>query len=254
MLSLSVLLAISSVLGQTPNQSIAQENHLDRRGIFNHPHSDLDPQVNGTCWPMTYLRSIHSFPNTCGSGQQKSGLLCYPECRQHYHGIGPVCWKNKNAPAKLKKYSYGRGFGSFLTCNKNTTDASDGVCLNKCGETYKPWGPMCWAQCGGKYPFKCGMGCAQSKSKCKISVFDQMQTSTQLTMNLIGLIAYMRGAPLAGIVLVSAPVDLVFQHALKKAMHIEMNDYSGLPDNLITGMIDELVEAATMGDPIGTLI
>lgn len=29
---------------------------------------------------------------TCPAGMEKSGLLCYPKCKNGYYGVGPVCW------------------------------------------------------------------------------------------------------------------------------------------------------------------
>jgi hypothetical protein len=31
-------------------------------------------------------------PMTCAPGLEQNGLLCYPQCRRTYKGVGPVCW------------------------------------------------------------------------------------------------------------------------------------------------------------------
>jgi hypothetical protein len=32
--------------------------------------------------------------DTCKPGEEKDAGLCYPKCRNGYHGVGPVCWAN----------------------------------------------------------------------------------------------------------------------------------------------------------------
>ena len=32
--------------------------------------------------------------DTCNPGEEKDAGLCYPKCRNGYHGVGPVCWAN----------------------------------------------------------------------------------------------------------------------------------------------------------------
>jgi hypothetical protein len=45
------------------------------------------------CWPRNYGRGIGTVPNSCADDEDKNGALCYPKCREGYHGIGPVCWE-----------------------------------------------------------------------------------------------------------------------------------------------------------------
>jgi hypothetical protein len=37
---------------------------------------------------------ISTFPNTCPTNEELDGAVCYPKCRDGYHGVGPVCWAN----------------------------------------------------------------------------------------------------------------------------------------------------------------
>lgn len=226
---------------------------------------------------MTYIKPLPSFPNKCQDGTEKSGALCYPVCRKDYHGIGPVCYKNAKAPRTLKS-SYGRGFGSLMSCTDgkdlelcykscggdeechnecNEQDRlygnikkSGGMCYKGCGDDYKSVGPICWSTCGGEYPVKCGAGCAKSNQLCRLTAFDQLQTSTQLMANLISLVALAKGAPLAGVVFAAPVLETAALASLKSALDLQMKDFSDLPDSIAMGIVNELVEKASTGDPI----
>ncbi len=39
----------------------------------------------------TYTRGAGVPLHTCGAGEEKSGLLCYPTCQEGFHGVGPMC-------------------------------------------------------------------------------------------------------------------------------------------------------------------
>lgn len=201
---------------------------------YDKPHDVLDPVFNGTCWPMAYIRPHNAFPNTCKNGTQKSGPLCFPECKPGYHARGLFCARNKDADSKLPRF-YGRGFGSFLSCPSNNTGFA-GICHKECGEGYVRSGPICWAKCGGDYPYKCGLGCASSRKNCKRTTFDQLQSSSQFAANLIGLVALMQGTPLTGVVLGTTVVDAAVTESLKNYLQVEMKDFTGVPESIITGI------------------
>lgn len=40
----------------------------------------------------TYDRGVGKIPG-CGDKEEKDGLLCYPDCKTNYNGVGPVCWR-----------------------------------------------------------------------------------------------------------------------------------------------------------------
>lgn len=47
------------------------------------------------CYRETYGRGAGKPLSTCNkAGEEKSGLLCYPDCRAEYGGAGPVCWEH----------------------------------------------------------------------------------------------------------------------------------------------------------------
>jgi len=45
------------------------------------------------CMINSYGRGVGTIPDTCRSGTEKNGLLCYPWCSGGYYGVGPVCWE-----------------------------------------------------------------------------------------------------------------------------------------------------------------
>jgi hypothetical protein len=48
---------------------------------------------------------LQTTPNSCPPDRPElDGGLCYPRCREGYHGVGPVCWVN----------SYNRGAGTVI--------------------------------------------------------------------------------------------------------------------------------------------
>ena len=45
------------------------------------------------CWKNTYGRGVGTIPKVdCPKGQENDAGLCYPVCKTHYKGVGPVCW------------------------------------------------------------------------------------------------------------------------------------------------------------------
>ncbi len=45
------------------------------------------------CYKQSYGRGVGVPLSTCPAGQEKNGLICYPDCRASYGGVGPVCWQ-----------------------------------------------------------------------------------------------------------------------------------------------------------------
>lgn len=80
-------------------------------------------KMDPTCWVKAYGRGVGKPISSCPDDKNKSGLLCYPKCRDGYYGVGPVCWQNcpsnfRNDGAFCYKPSaYGRGVGSFSECD-----------------------------------------------------------------------------------------------------------------------------------------
>lgn len=105
---------------------------------------------NGPTWP--WKLKTRSATITCRSNEEKSGGLCYPQCRPGYHAVG-CCVCSPNCPSEMKdigascaKKSYGRGAGKAMSCKSNEVkDAA--LCYPKCRTAYKGVGPVCWAVC-----------------------------------------------------------------------------------------------------------
>jgi len=134
------------------------------------------------CWKHTDQRGGGVVPSSCDPAFDKSGLLCYPECKEGFHGVGPVCWSkcpiyftskgifclDHEGKPHLKK-SYGRGVGTYLKCH--SSQVRDplllGLCYDKCKCTQRGVGPVCWDSCGGKYPVEGGAMCCTDKEFCK---------------------------------------------------------------------------------------
>jgi len=49
-------------------------------------------QVSADCWQDAYGRGAGQVITSCPDGQEKNGLLCYPNCKDGFYGVGPVCW------------------------------------------------------------------------------------------------------------------------------------------------------------------
>lgn len=46
------------------------------------------------CWRRSYGRGVGRPLHTCPEhSPEQGGLLCYPNCRDGYNGVGPVCWE-----------------------------------------------------------------------------------------------------------------------------------------------------------------
>lgn len=59
--------------------------------------SVANAQVIG-CYKNTTTRGVGLPISTCDSGNERDGLLCYPNCRAGFDGIGPVCWQQCASP------------------------------------------------------------------------------------------------------------------------------------------------------------
>ncbi len=45
------------------------------------------------CYRQSYGRGVGGPVSTCHENEDKNGALCYPKCRDGFHGVGPVCWE-----------------------------------------------------------------------------------------------------------------------------------------------------------------
>lgn len=96
------------------------------------------------CWKDSYGRGVGAIPLECGN-YDKSGLLCYPKCRDGYTGVAFVCWQNcpsgftDTGAHCLKPKPYGRGAGYAIW--------NEGKCNNEnkqgCEKSGLIWYPRC---------------------------------------------------------------------------------------------------------------
>ena len=114
------------------------------------------PQTSGKC-----SRYGH------GDWGESSGL-CYPPCREGYHGVGPVCWGTSCPPGFhddgmgfcYKPKPYGRGVGrsclhGFFKCD--------------CHDDEDKYGLMCYPKCHSGYH---NVGCCICSPNCPSNMVD----------------------------------------------------------------------------------
>ncbi|KAL6072097.1 Pyridine nucleotide-disulfide oxidoreductase domain-containing 2 [Balamuthia mandrillaris] len=82
------------------------------------------------CYKKTSTRGVGTIPNSCPSGFEGQGLLCYPLCQDGFYGVGPVCWQA--CPAD--KYT---DTGAFCQPKTQWGDSSACPWYDKCGLTFK---------------------------------------------------------------------------------------------------------------------
>lgn len=76
---------------QTSGAALAEP---DRTRVINWMARRAAAAKQPYCYKNTSYRGAGSPLSTCPAGQDKSGLLCYPNCRDGYDGVGPVCWQS----------------------------------------------------------------------------------------------------------------------------------------------------------------
>lgn len=121
--------------------------------------------------------------------------LWYPNCREGYKGIGPVCWADCSkagmtgaAPSCIKN-TYTRGAGN-LNYNCSADKQYDaGLCYKPCAPNNDGIGPVCWGKCPANLPFNCGAGCATSESACIENVLDQTLSVINVVSNIVVAVA-----------------------------------------------------------------
>lgn len=110
---------------------------------------------------------FHGTKLECKGNEDKDGGLCYPKCRDGYHGVGPVCHNNK-------ELSYGRGAGKAMaSVCVNDKEKDAGLCYPHCRENYGGVGPVCWSDTPTNW-VPCAAGVARSKQDCGIILADQV--------------------------------------------------------------------------------
>ena len=51
--------------------------------------------IGVSCQKPSHGRGVGVPIHACAHDKEKDGLLCYPKCKQGFHGVGPVCWPDK---------------------------------------------------------------------------------------------------------------------------------------------------------------
>lgn len=148
-----------------------------------------------------------------GAGNcEQDGALYYPKCRPGFHKVG-CCICTPDCPAGMvdigvscQKQSYGRGVGEGAFCsNDQEQDFQGGLCYPKCKPGTSGVGPLCWSGCPSDYPVNCGAACGVSESACAFAIMEQVQSSTDVALNVVALVttagagnAALKSARLAG--------------------------------------------------------
>ncbi|RHY21663.1 hypothetical protein DYB32_009738 [Aphanomyces invadans] len=125
-----------------------------------------------------------------GGTCEKNGLMWYPQCRTGFHPVG-CCICSPNCPAGTiddgefcHKDSYGVGVGvSRLGCPAGM-EQSGALCYPPCAPTFIGTGPMCWPQCFGGTPFKCGLFCTSSATTCFTSAIPIVGSAIKVALSL----------------------------------------------------------------------
>lgn len=109
------------------------------------------------CWRQSYGRGVgNPLSSNCAPGLDKSGLLCYPKCKDNYKGVGPVCWAN--CPSgftdigafcqKSKPYGRGTGYPWKFGDKPFSLDGARKRCQKKNGTgNCEKWGAIIYPKC-----------------------------------------------------------------------------------------------------------
>ncbi|CDW91799.1 UNKNOWN [Stylonychia lemnae] len=150
------------------------------------------------CWKHAHGRGAGKVITDCHNDEDKNGALCYPKCRDGYHGVGPVCWGQCTNGYKdtgvdcLKPKSYGRGAGYpiwdhkkcnhhhsqgceksgalwYPKCNNGFHNVACCVCSPDCPSGFRDIGVSCqkptYGRSAGK-PLHCSPGLEMSGTLC----------------------------------------------------------------------------------------
>src|ERR1044072_5306631 len=112
------------------------------------------------------------------------------KCPNGYINDGCTCRINVDIVAKRTQ---GRGAGVGMSCGP-AQDYDAGLCYNKCPAGTSGVGPVCWGECPADFPVSCAAGCAKSSEACANSIMQQIESSTDLVLNVAALISG-AGAP-----------------------------------------------------------
>ncbi len=80
------------------------------------PHGFKD--IGISCQKPSYGRGVGTPIDSCPQGQQKSGALCYDDCKKSYHLVAGTCWQKcpkgfKSVGIDCQKPTHARGAGTI---------------------------------------------------------------------------------------------------------------------------------------------
>ncbi len=168
----------------------------------------------------SYDRGIGIAPS-CGSGLQMDASLCYNQCREGYHGVGPVCWTDQSltynpgthcisrdllgtcwatamnscrdgytgdqiATCYINKASYGRGAGTVPnSCNSNR-QMQAGLCYLNPRAGYGCALTVCTQNCAAGTT-DCGIGaCASDANNCSSNLLNMVISPLKVLAFIVG--------------------------------------------------------------------
>ncbi len=114
----SLFLLPPVVHADSPAEDIEEEASTDNDDeveMSTEPEEQVD--VSAVCWKESYGRGVGTVPGTCGPGEVKSGLLCYPQPEPGYNVVAGIY--SQSCPPDFrddglfcaKPAAYGRGAG-----------------------------------------------------------------------------------------------------------------------------------------------
>ena len=126
-------------------------------------------------------RNLEMYYPVCKAGFKEFGSnVCTPVCPGGMTDIGVSC----------QKQSYGRSVGEGATCRAGMEqDFKGGLCYPTCRAGSTGVGPVCWHACPAAYPVNCGAACGVSQAACAFAIIEQVQSSADLTLNVVALVA-----------------------------------------------------------------
>jgi hypothetical protein len=110
---------------------------------------------------------------SCPSGKNKSGALCYPECRAGYHPDGLFCYAdNKELCGSDRILEDGLCYKRCPDGYKGHATMCTQVKADQCASTEEMDAGLCYKKCSlrsAKYPNRTGARCYQTGATCKKS-------------------------------------------------------------------------------------
>jgi hypothetical protein len=126
-------------------------------------------------------------------GCEKWGALWYPQCGTGFYAFGccvcsPVCPAGMtDIGISCAKHSYGRGWGSGLSCSEHM-EYDAGLCYPFCDKGYYGVGPVCWQSCPKRvYKYDCAALCLKNDTACTSKVLGMVGDALQIVVDVIKL-------------------------------------------------------------------